>query len=1038
MRMNFSASWALITCLGVLPAMILADEPPPIDFDRDIRPVLSDRCYPCHGPDSESHQADLRLDIESESEQSVVVAGDAKASELYRRITASDRAERMPPVDSKLILDPGEIERIRNWIEQGARWSTHWAFTPPKVAPVPKVANKSWPRNPIDYFILSRLERAGRRPAARADRAILIRRLSFDLTGLPPTLDEIDSFVNDTSAGAYEKVVDRLLASRHYGERMAASWLDVARYSDTYGYQVDRDRYVWPWRDWVIRAFNDNLPYDEFIVDQLAGDLLPNATDDQILATTFNRLHPQKVEGGSVPEEFRLEYVADRTQTFATAFLGLTMGCCRCHDHKFDPITQKEYYALSAFFDNIDEAGLYSYFTESVPTPTLLLADDKTKKECADLDHQIARAEDALTQLATTRRAAMRQWLRQVRDPDSPVAKGVPRSAAPFALPGCIAHLEFDDVKSTANRSVAGKFGNAVQLTGDDGIELKVGNFHRYEPFSISLWMNTPDSKERAVVFHRSRAWTDAGSRGYQLLLEDGCLSASLIHFWPGNALRVRTRAPVPINQWLHVCVTYDGSSRARGLRIYLDGKRAECNIVRDHLYKNITGGGGDHITIGQRFRDRGFTNGLVDEFRVFDRELTTAEVSQLHDGHSLTDLIDSVDPATDPAGMDLLYRYYLATADDAYSGMLTRLRARRKRRCETGDSIPEIMVMRELPRPRPTYVRRRGAYDAAGALVHPDTPSACPPFPKGQPRNRLGLARWLLGPDHPLTARVAVNRLWQLCFGNGLVRTPEDFGSQGEPPTHPELLDWLARDFVHGRWNVKRMLKQFVMSATYQQASTGAVAAFARDPDNRLLGRGPRYRLTAEMLRDNALAASGLLVDRIGGPPARPYEVEASFKPAKRDTGDGLYRRSLYTYWRRTAPAPVMMVFDASKRDVCRVRRERTSTPLQAMVLLNGPQFVESARVLAQRVIRRHDGQMERAMTDMFRILTSRRPTNAETGILMALYERQLRYFKRDPERARQYLRTGAAPADPNSIRAGWPRPASSPICCSITINRR
>ncbi len=548
------------------------------------------------------------------------------------------------------------------------------------------------------------------------------------MTGLPPTLAEIDAFLADPSPEGYERLVDRLLESERYGERMATDWLDTARYSDTYGYQVDRDRYVWPWRDWVIRAFNANMPYDRFITEQLAGDLLPEATDDQILATTFNRLHPQKVEGGSTPEEFRIEYVADRTQTFATAFLGLTLECARCHDHKFDPITQKEYYQISAFFDQIDEAGLYSFFTPSVPTPTLLLIDDGAKARLRAQEQTIADEEAKLAALGAQRNEAFSTWLSDRPAAPSDDSRAEPQGAI---IPGRIANLDFEKTGVGGNKLVAGRFGKAVKLTGDDGVGLKVGNFRRFEPFSVSLWLNTPDEKERAVVFHRSRAWTDAGSRGYQLLIEDGRLSASLIHFWPGNAIRVRTREKIPTGQWLHVAVTYDGSSRAAGLRIFVDGESAACQTVRDHLYKNITGGGGDNITIGERFRDRGFTDGLVDEFQVFKRQLTPLEVAQLHDQTSLAEALRTPADKLSDSQRQQLCAYYLATADAAYQAQLGQLQKAREQRSRLADGLQEIMVMRETPQPRPTYLLKRGAYDAHGPRVFPETPAALPPMPK-------------------------------------------------------------------------------------------------------------------------------------------------------------------------------------------------------------------------------------------------------------------------------------------------------------------
>ncbi|MFP6763193.1 MAG: DUF1549 domain-containing protein, partial [Planctomycetaceae bacterium] len=598
--------------------------------------------------------------------------------------------------------------------------------------------------------------------------------VTFDLTGLPPTLEELDAFLAGKPPEACTEVVDRLLASERFGERMAADWLDVSRYSDTYGYQVDRDRFVWPWRDWVIRAFNSNMPYDDFIIQQLAGDLLPDATDDQILATTFNRLHPQKVEGGSVPEEFRVEYVSDRTQTMGTAFLGLTLECCRCHDHKYDPISTQEYYQLFAFFDKIDEAGLYSYFTPAVPTPTLRLTDEATRQKIADLGKQIAETEEQFDELRHVHSQRLKSVLKQKFSKDEAFEKWLQAGGLEDGektetdrptplIPGEIKHLTFEDQAGGANASVAGKVGKAVRLSGDDGINVGVGNFRRSQPFSISLWLKTPDVKERAVVFHRSRAWTDAGSRGYELLIEDGHLSCALIHFDPGNALRIRTAERIETDEWILVTVTYDGSSRASGLSLYLNGRPTGETTVRDNLYRNITGGGGDHITIGQRFRDRGFTGGVVDEFRVFDRWLAPLEVEQIFSGDRLTAYsardvtagaiqtlqADQQRPdrlrnpgekeqqAAAASQLELqsrirfraaLLNHYQLHVHPGLPALWKKLQELRAARCKLQDGLQEIMVMRDLDTgplevpQRQTFVLGRGLYTQRTTPVEPLT----------------------------------------------------------------------------------------------------------------------------------------------------------------------------------------------------------------------------------------------------------------------------------------------------------------------------
>ncbi|MDG2013838.1 MAG: DUF1553 domain-containing protein, partial [Pirellulaceae bacterium] len=904
-------------------------------------------------------------------------------------ILSVDDDDRMPPPESKLSLSDEEKDLIRLWIAQGAEWQGHWAFEARGEPVPPTLSDKSRVKNDVDRFLLAQLherELDFRQPASREK---LIRRVTFDLTGLPPTLAEIDAFLADSSSDAFGNVVDRLLASPHFGQRMASDWLDVARYSYTYGYQVDRDRFVWPYRDWVIRAFNENKPYDVFAIEQLAGDLLEQASQNQILATTFNRLHPQKVEGGSVEEEFRVEYVADRTQTFATAFLGLTLECARCHDHKFDPISQKEYYQLFSFFNNIDESGLYSFFTNSVPTPTLGLTD-----AALDLRLQETQAE-----------------IKRVRQ-DSPTLD----MAAAFALGNTtlampIEEVDFSTVALGANEKVEGPAGQpGVKLTGDDAVTLKSGNFVRYQPFSVALTIKTPDVKDRAVVFHRSRAWTDAGSRGYQLLIEDGKLSASLIHFWPGNAIRVVTEDSIPVDQWIDVALIYDGSLRAEGLKIYVDGQPQQLKVVRDQLSKPITGGGGDTIAIGERFRDRGFRGGSVTSFSVFDRQISQLQIQAIHSPGILDALKKSIEEGTlSNSQKQLLEEHFRLNHSEIYSQYLVDLRASREKFCQAENAVTEIMVMRELSVPRPAFLLDRGLYNLPLDQVEMQTPEALPAWDNSLPRNRLGLAKWITDPQHPLTARVAVNHYWQLVFGRGLVETPEDFGRQGSRPSHPELLDWLANDFVDQGWDVKRLLRQLVTSEAYQQTSTADADLLRRDPSNEWLARGPSYRLSAEMLRDNVLAVSGLLVDQLGGPPVRPYELKAAFKPVEPDAGDGLYRRSLYTYWKRTGPAPVMMTLDAAKRDVCSVQREQTSSPLQALAMLNGPQFVEASRALSHRLILKHTATAaNQILTDMFRVLTSRFPTENEMDILHQLYQQQLDYFQANPEMAEQYLGTG------------------------------
>ncbi|HZJ15164.1 MAG TPA: DUF1553 domain-containing protein, partial [Chthoniobacteraceae bacterium] len=970
-----------------------------LSFNRDIRPILSDKCFPCHGPDEKKRDSGLRLDIREEALKErdgirAIVPGKPDESDVVARITSGDRDEMMPKPKAKLgALTLAEVEAIKRWIAEGAEYEPHWSFISLKPVDAPG----------IDPLIERRLVARGLKPQPEADRNTLIRRVSFDLIGLPPTPQEVETFVNDSAPDAYERVVDRLLASPHYGERMAVDWLDVSRYADSYGFQVDREREVWPWRDWVVRAFNDNLSFDQFVTWQLAGDLLPSPTDDQVLATAFNRLHQQESEGGSVEEEYRVEYVTDRVQTFATAFLGLTFECARCHDHKFDPITQKEFYQIFSFFQNIDEAGLYSYFTMSPPTPTHVLADAATKKKLLELQTAVTDEEKKLAALRESKQDAFVAWL-----PSRPTAVKIPGEIGGFGFEsldnGKLANWIDEKQPATLkgeNKLVAGRVGNAVEFTGDDPVDLPFGNFQRYQPFSVSLWLKTPDVKERAVVFHRSRAWTDAASRGYELLIEEGKLKWSLIHFWPGNAISIRAKDAPPVNEWTHVVVTSDGSSRAAGLRLFVNGKLAPSDVIKDTLTKDITGGGSDNISLGERFRDRGFKGGAIDEFRVFGRELTPLEALATFDQAAANATLAKDFTELSKEERESMHDYFLATVDADWAKQLGPLKAARGGFAKAADEVREIMAMRELPTPKKAYVLSRGEYNQRRAEVQAGVPAALSPWPEGAPKNRLGLARWITDPRHPLTARVTVNRFWQSIFGRGLVRTAEDFGSQGTRPIYPEVLDWLALRFIQSGWDTKALMKTMVMSQTYRQRSIADAKTMADDPDNELLARGPRFRLGAEMIRDNALAAAGLLSTTLGGGPVNPYEMSESFKPETPSGGDGVYRRSLYTNWRRTGPPPAMIAFDAPRRAVCIAKRERTDSPLQALILLNGTQYVEAARVLGEKLHRETNGDLPAMIEQGFLRCLSRKPDARERDITSQLYREQRAHFQAKPEEA-------------------------------------
>lgn len=1014
--------------LWLAPALAAPPQSGKIDYNFQVRPLLADRCFVCHGPDENKRKAKLRLDVpEVAYARRAFVPGRPDESLVIERITAEDAGERMPPAKSNLSLSKDDIELIRRWIAEGAKYKQHWALLPPADrVPTPAIAAASWPTNPIDRFVLARLEREGLQPSPAAPKEDWIRRVSMDLTGLPPSLAEVDAFLADDSPRAFEVVVDRLLASPHYGERLALEWLDVARYADSFGYQADGDSHVWPWRDWVIEAFNQNLPFDQFITWQAAGDLLPKATRPQRLATAFCRLHRMTNEGGSIPEEFRNEYVSDRVHTFGTAFLGLTLECTRCHDHKYDPLTMKDYYALGAFFNNLDEWGTYDN-SAFRPTPTLPLPTPEQERALADQAKAVAGLEARLRGVEKERAQAIPTWL-----------VNCDRKAN---IPGLVAHYPLDRLEennrlenladpknpgstSPANILAPGKLGQAIRLTGDDGVAFpKIGGgFDRGQTFTVSFWLRTPRMMKQGIVFHR-QSGTDTGFHGAELSFEDGRLSFGLIRFWPGNAMAVRTLAPLPANEWVHIVASYDGSGRAAGLRLAINGGAAETERVRDHLSKDTQAAapgltyfsGGSGLVFGERFRSVGLKDCLLDDVRIFNRALSDIEAAQLHDGRSLADALTNKD-------QDALRSYYLDAVDEETASVRDELQQARQRLFTAQSDVLEVMTMEELSQPRQTYVLARGNYDAPkDKPVGRDTPKALPGFPQGAPRNRLGLARWLTDPRHPLTARVAVNRYWQMFFGRGIVATADNFGTQGALPTHPGLLDWLARDFIASGWDVKALCKRMVLSSTYRQCSAVAHELRERDPDNVLLARGPSRRLPAEMLRDAALAAGGLLVDKVGGPPVKPYQPPGmwrgmnAFLPAYvADKGDGLYRRSLYTFWRRTSPPPNMVAFDAPSREVCVVHRQATSTPLQPLVLLNDPQFVEAARALGERMMHEGGATRQEQLTYAFRRAATRRPTGRELRLLDELYSEQLELFRKDPAGAEKFLKSGERPASP------------------------
>ena len=1045
-------SRVIVCLLAVLamPGFALAEESNHVDFNRDIRPILATSCFTCHGPDEEHREAELRLDIrdgifaETSSGLANVVAGDPEKSELFLRVTHEDVDVKMPPEDYAKQLTTEQIELLRRWIKEGAEWEEHWAFVTPQSPELPTAKRKGWARGPIDQFVLARLERDGLSPNAEADRRTLIRRVTLDLTGVVPTPAEVNSFVEDTSSDAYEKVVDRLLASPRYGERMAVEWLDAARYADTHGYHEDYHRDMWPWRDWVIKALNANMPFDQFTREQIAGDLLPNATQDQRIATGFNRNHGVTASG--ISEEYRVEYAIDRTVTTSTVFLGLTMGCAKCHDHKYDPISQKEFYQLYAYFNSITNRGIEN--RSGNVDPLIKVITLERVAETAEYDAKIAEFTKRMEAYGQGVDAQVAAWEQGLGD-------GL--KAWPDVTDGLIVHVPFDETEGKEPASLvgdfkgkirsvrggstswtAGKKGGALRFEGNAWVELgDNGTFDRLTAFSWGAWVN---SKQEGIVVARTALPPDL--RGYEFRVGGGKIDVRLTSFEPEDGLRVITEVDAPLNEWSHVFVTYDGSSRGAGVKIYLNGEPQKTTVTRDSLYGTIRTE--RPLQVGRRANLQAM-EGMVDDVRVYDRELTAMEVARLADRDLVSEILTLASAERSDEQKETLRQHYLQFEDEAYAKLRAEMAALRSHHRVLSTDLPTVMVMKEMEKPLDTFVLLRGHYETYGEQVQHGTPSVMPGLPEGAPPNRLGLAAWLTDPSHPLVSRVTVNRFWQMFFGSGLVATSEDFGIQGERPSHPELLDYLATEFVAGGWDVKSILREIALSSTYKQSSRVSRNQYQSDPGNRLLARGPRYRLPAEMIRDNALAVSGLLVEKIGGPSVKPYQpeglwAEISNRSYRQDSGEALFRRSLYTYLKRAAPQPNMAAMDAPNREICTVRRQRTSTPLMALVLMNDPTYVEAARGLAQRMMLETGSTAKDRIRFAYETVLSRSPNTIEASELTLLFEQRLQVYQQDDKAAAMLLSVGESPRDEEldaAEHAAWTCVASVLLNLDETISK-
>jgi hypothetical protein len=1020
-----------ITCivavvfLGV-PAL-RADAQP--EYNRDIRPILSENCFACHGPDSASRKAKLRLDQRDAAiKAEAIVPGHPDKSALIQRICAVDPTEIMPPAKTLKKLSGAQKDLLKRWIAAGAEYQSHWSFIAAKRPPVPGVKNVKWVRNPIDSFILAKLEAAGLQPSPEADRRTLARRVSLDLIGLPPAPEAVEAFVSDTAAGAYERYVDKLLESPRWGEHRGRYWLDLARYADSHGIHFDNFREIWAYRDWVINAFNKNQPFDQFTIDQLAGDLLPNPKIDQLVATGFNRCNITTNEGGAISEEYLVLYNRDRTETVAQTWLGLTAGCAVCHDHKFDPISARDFYSMAAFFNNTTQGAMDGNIPNTPPTIFVPRREDRPKWDA------ITKEIDTIKAAITARKSAARKdfdaWLAQATP--SELAKRLPSEGLRLHAPLSTGKGDqFDMLVDGKLRSltakngynwVAGKLADkavAVKPTGP-AIEIAdAGDFERHQPFTVATWVKTARRGNVGALFARMDVAANQ-HRGWDFWMENDKVGMHIISKWPDDALKVTTKQVLQPNQWYHVLASYDGSGKAAGVRVYINGVLQPVDVFTDKLKSTIRAT--VPLKIGQRQFGERLKDVALQDVRIYGRSLSPAEASQLAQTPRAQELLAIPVAKRSEKDRGELFDWYLAAMDEATRALNGRLGLLVQQDVALRSKGTIAHVMNERGEEPVAYILFRGDYDKRRDKVKAATPKSLPPMAADLPHNRLGFAKWLLTPEHPLTARVTVNRFWQEIFGTGLVRTSGDFGVTGDVPSHPELLDWLAVEFREKGWDVKAFFKMLVTSATYRQSAAASKTALESDPHNRLLSRGARYRLDAEMIRDYALAASGLLSDKIGGPSVKPYQPEGVWEAVgmigsntrdyKRDSGEGLYRRGMYTFWKRAAPPASLDILNAPNREFCTVRRERTNTPLQALVTLNDPQYVEAARALAQLTLKRKTTVEER-IDFMAKRLLCRPFRPEESQIVQKSLGALLGYYAAHPADAGKLVNVGESRAE-------------------------
>ena len=1002
-----------------------------LDFNRDVRPILSDRCFACHGPDNEDRQAGLRLDLREtaiaalDSGLIAVVPGDPAKSKIIARITSTDPDVVMPPPRLNKPITPAEAEILKRWITEGAEYRGHWAFERVERPAVPEVKNAAWPKTPIDRFILARLEQEGLAPNPEADRVTLARRLALDLTGLPPVPAAVDAFLADTSPDAYEKYVDSLLASPHYGERMAIEWLDAARYADSSGYQADSSRQNWPWRDWLIKAYNDNLPFDRFTIEQLAGDMLENPTRDQVVATGFNRNHRLNGESGIIAEEWRVETVIDRVETTGQTWMALSVGCARCHDHKYDPLSQKEFYSLFALFNNVPESGTNQGETHrngGNVEPVHLLPSPEQEQELARLNAVVADAEAAVKAEVANIDALVATWEQTIRSSiAAPQEAWEPFEPLELRSAGGASFRRSEDgswfVEGALPPKDTYEFETLVPADSLGGIRLEVlpdasladGGFSRAGNGNVVVTKIEaeiePPGDAKVIPVELMRADASYEQQGWPA---SGVLKGEKGKGWAIDGNDPEKRAPRQIAVFPAKPVTLPENARL---------------IVR------IRQEAIDGHTIG-RFR-------LA--FSSDDPGLLGVGGSRVPPAVKNAMAVDAT--SRSPEQKTEIEKFYRANVDDPIRRAEVARDAAKRSVDSFRNSLLSAMVMKEGP-VRDAFVLNRGEYDKRGDKVTAALPAFLPRLPEGTKPDRLAFAKWLVSREHPLTSRVWVNRMWERFFGTGLSKTSENLGSQAEYPSHPELLDWLAAEFMESGWDMKRFLKLVVTSRVYRQNATVTPEKLAKDPANRLLARAPRIRLPGETVRDAALAASGLLVPMVGGPSVRPWMPDGvwdetskygDLRGYKPDTGPGRYRRTMYTIWKRTAAPPTMMLFDAPNREICHVKRSRTNTPLQALALLNETTFVEAAHGLAKRMLAEAGSTPAERIGHGFRLAIGRKPTAAELAALVEGFEADLATFTAAPERAEKYAAVGLV-KKPESLAA--PEFAAYSLAANVIIN--